>query len=153
LFYAQKEVGDWFNRTVSEGWGEDFNAGVQVILNACQAPLRTIVANTGKSPDVVMDKLAQKAHLLATKKEIADSCKVSGLEENWIKTTIQPESTTRFGYDAAKGQYGDLIDRGIIDPVKVTRFALEHANSVVGLILTCNSVVLNEMSSDDEQTG
>jgi chaperonin GroEL (HSP60 family) len=38
-------------------------------------------------------------------------------------------------------------------PCKVTRFALEHANSVVGLILTCNSVVLNEMSSDDEQTG
>lgn len=144
LFYAQKEVGDWFNRTISEGWSEDFRAGVQVVLNACQAPLRTIVANTGKSPDVVMDKLAQKAHLLATKKEVADSCNKAGLENDWIKTTIQPESVTRFGYDAAKGQYGDLIDKGIIDPVKVTRYALEHASSVVGLMLTCNSVVLND---------
>jgi chaperonin GroEL (HSP60 family) len=59
-------------------------------------------------------------------------------------TNNNPEPDRRFGYDAAKSQYGDLIDRGIIDPVKVTRYALEHANSVVGLILTCNSVVLNE---------
>jgi chaperonin GroEL len=130
LFYAQKEVGDWFNRTVSEGWSEDFRAGVQVILNACQAPLRTIVANTGKSPDVVMDKLAQ--HRLTSWKT----------ENN---TKVITESTDlRYGYDAAKGQYGDLIDKGIIDPVKVTRYALEHASSVVGLMLTCNSVVLNE---------
>lgn len=124
LFYAQKEVGDYFGRTVSEEWGEDFRAGVQVILNACQAPLKTIVANTGKSPDVVMDKLTR-------------SIGVGTTNDN-------PEPDRRFGYDAAKSQYGDLIDRGIIDPVKVTRYALEHANSVVGLILTCNSVVLNE---------
>jgi len=136
LFYAQKEVGDYFSRTVSEGWGEDFRAGVQVILNACQAPLRTIVANTGKSPDVVMDKLAQ--HRLTSWKT-----------ENDVK--VMTESTDlRYGYDAAKAQYGDLIDRGIIDPVKVTRYALEHASSVVGLMLTCNSVVLNETADNQE---
>lgn len=135
LFYAQKEVGDWFNKTVSAGWGEDFCAGVQVILNACQAPLRTIVANTGKSPDVVIDKLSEHTGL-----------KLYDTEEARNKAKI------KFGYDAAKGQYGDLIDRGIIDPVKVTRYALEHASSVVGLMLTCNSVVLNEQpgESSDE---
>jgi chaperonin GroEL len=130
LFYAQKEVGDYFSRTVSEGWGEDFRAGVQVILNACQAPLRTIVANTGKSPDVVMDKLS-----------VYDP-------SDYAKDNLGYTEKTRFGYDAAKAQYGDLIDRGIIDPVKVTRYALEHANSVVGLILTCNSVVLNEQPGE-----
>jgi chaperonin GroEL len=130
LFYAQKEVGDYFSRTVSEGWGEDFRAGVQVILNACQAPLRTIVTNTGKSPDVVMDKLS-----------VYDP-------SDYAKDNLGYTEKTRFGYDAAKAQYGDLIDRGIIDPVKVTRYALEHANSVVGLILTCNSVVLNEQPGE-----
>jgi chaperonin GroEL len=132
LFYAQKEVGDWFNRTVSEGWSEDFCAGVQVILNACQAPLRTIVANTGKSPDVVIDKLSEHTGL-----------KLYDTEEARNKAKI------RFGYDAAKGQYGDLIDKGIIDPVKVSRFALEHASSVVGLMLTCNAVVLNEKTEQE----
>lgn len=126
LFYAQKEVGYWFNNIVSEKWNDDFRAGVQVILNACQAPLRTIVTNTGRSPDVVMDKLGSQL----------------------LQFFNNPELHLRFGYDAAKGVYGDLVEKGIIDPLKVERLALEHANSVVGLILTCNSVVLNE--NDDE---
>jgi chaperonin GroEL len=50
----------------------------------------------------------------------------------------------RYGYNAAKGTYGDLVTEGIIDPVKVTRYALEHACSVVGLMLTCNAVIVNE---------
>jgi chaperonin GroEL len=40
--------------------------------------------------------------------------------------------------------HGDLIEKGIIDPVKVARYALEHASSVIGLLLTCNAVVINE---------
>ena len=50
----------------------------------------------------------------------------------------------RYGYNAAKGTYGDLVSEGIIDPVKVTRFALQHAVSVIGLTLSCNSVIVNE---------
>lgn len=130
LFYAQEEVQRYFNSTVSGELGEDFRAGVQVVLNACQAPLRTIVSNTGKSPDVVMDKLVRSIGVGTT------------------RDNHTPDR--RFGYDAAKGEYGDLIDRGIIDPVKVTRYALEHAASVVGLMLTCNSVVLNETDGFDE---
>jgi chaperonin GroEL (HSP60 family) len=37
-----------------------------------------------------------------------------------------------------------LVSEGIIDPVKVTRFALQHAVSVIGLTLSCNSVIVNE---------
>ncbi len=45
------------------------------------------------------------------------------------------------GYDAAKGEYGDLFAAGIIDPAKVTRSALENAASVSGLMLTTQTVV------------
>jgi chaperonin GroEL len=96
-------------------------------------PLYTIVANTGKSPEVVMDKLSNHRETAVYHTDKAKN------QEN-----------KRYGYDAANGEYGDLIDKGIIDPVKVTRYALEHANSVVGLILTCNSVVLNENSKQSE---
>src|SRR5574338_29472 len=44
------------------------------------------------------------------------------------------------GYDAAKGEYGDLFAAGIIDPAKVTRSALENAASVAGLMLTTETV-------------
>jgi chaperonin GroEL len=46
-----------------------------------------------------------------------------------------------FGYNAALGQYGDLLEMGVIDPTKVTRNALQNAASVAGLILTTDCMV------------
>lgn len=54
----------------------------------------------------------------------------------------------KVGYNAATDTYGDLLKEGIIDPVKVTRYAIEHASSVVGLILTCNAIVVNETEEE-----
>ena len=45
------------------------------------------------------------------------------------------------GYDALKGEYVDMVDRGIIDPTKVTRSALQNAASVAAMILTTESLV------------
>jgi len=45
------------------------------------------------------------------------------------------------GYDAAKDEYGSMVDRGIIDPLKVTRAGLENAVSVAGMILTTESLI------------
>jgi chaperonin GroEL len=129
LYYASKAVESALKNQKNE-WSEDFNAGIQVILNACLSPLKTIVSNTGKSPEVVMNKLY----------ELVGKNILNSNEPNRL----------RFGYDAAQCQYGDLIDKGIIDPVKVTRYALEHASSVVGLMLTCNSVVLNEVTQESD---
>ncbi len=46
-----------------------------------------------------------------------------------------------FGYNAATGEYGDLVQTGVIDPAKVTRAALQNAASVAGLILTTDATV------------
>ena len=46
-----------------------------------------------------------------------------------------------FGYNAANGEYGDLVAIGVIDPTKVTRSALQNAASVAGLILTTDATV------------
>ena len=45
------------------------------------------------------------------------------------------------GYDALKGEYGDMLKKGIIDPAKVTRSALENATSIAGMVLTTNCLV------------
>jgi len=45
------------------------------------------------------------------------------------------------GYDAARDEFGDMISRGIIDPLKVTRSALENAVSIAGMVLTTNCLV------------
>jgi chaperonin GroEL len=46
-----------------------------------------------------------------------------------------------YGYNAATGEYGDMIEMGILDPTKVTRLALQNAASVAGLMLTTEALV------------
>ena len=53
-----------------------------------------------------------------------------------------------FGYNAATGEYGDMIEAGILDPTKVTRHALQNAASVAGLLLTTEAMVA-ELPKDE----
>jgi len=51
------------------------------------------------------------------------------------------EGKGSYGYNAATGEYGDMIEEGILDPTKVTRHALQNATSVSGLLLTTEAMV------------
>jgi chaperonin GroEL len=54
-----------------------------------------------------------------------------------------------YGYNAASGEYGDMLEEGILDPTKVTRLALQNAASVAGLLLT-TEVMIAEAPKDEE---
>ncbi|TVQ87857.1 MAG: chaperonin GroEL [Chromatiaceae bacterium] len=58
------------------------------------------------------------------------------------------EGEGSFGYDAATGEYGDMIELGILDPTKVTRTALQNAASVAGLMITTEAMVA-ELPKDE----
>ena len=58
-----------------------------------------------------------------------------------------------FGYNAATGEYGDMIEMGILDPTKVTRFALQNAASIAGLLLTTEAMVAEAPKDDDAGPG
>jgi chaperonin GroEL len=100
-----------------KGENEDQNHGIDIIKKAIQAPLRSIVENTGAEPSVVVQKVK--------------------------------EGTGDFGYNARTDVYENLIATGVIDPVKVTRLALENAASISSLLLTTECVVAEEPSKDD----
>jgi chaperonin GroEL len=53
-----------------------------------------------------------------------------------------------YGYNAATGEYGDMIEAGILDPTKVTRYALQNAASVSGLLLTTEAMVADAPKDD-----
>ena len=61
--------------------------------------------------------------------------------EGSIAVNKVKESTGNFGYNAANDTYGDLIEQGVIDPVKVVRIALQNAASVAGLMLTTEALI------------
>jgi len=64
----------------------------------------------------------------------------AGEESSVVVHKVQ-EGSGNFGYNAATGEYGDMIEMGILDPTKVTRSALQNAASVAGLMLTTEAMV------------
>jgi chaperonin GroEL len=58
-----------------------------------------------------------------------------------------------YGYNAATGEYGDMIEMGILDPAKVTRFALQNAASVAGLIITTEAMVAEKPKEEHSHAG
>jgi chaperonin GroEL len=54
------------------------------------------------------------------------------------------------GFNAATGEYGDLIAQGVIDPVKVTRSAVQNAASIAGMLLTTEALVVDKPEEEDE---
>jgi chaperonin GroEL len=70
-------------------------------------------------------------------------------EEPSVVVQRVKEGTGNFGYNAATGEYGDMVEMGILDPTKVTRSALQHAASVAGLAITTEAIVAEVPKKDD----
>jgi chaperonin GroEL len=68
----------------------------------------------------------------------------AGLEGSVIVEKVKNSKDTNYGFDAAREEYGDLMKAGIIDPTKVTRYALQNSASVAALMLT-TSVMITEL--------
>lgn len=62
------------------------------------------------------------------------------------------EGKGSFGFNAATGEYGDMLDMGILDPTKVTRTALQHAASVSGMMITTECMV-TELPKEEGEAG
>ena len=90
----------------------DEKTGAVIVMRALEEPMRQIAANAGIDGGVVINNI------------INHSGKDIG-----------------YGYDALKNEYCDVASRGIIDPTKVTRSALQNAASVAAILLTTESVV------------
>ncbi len=65
----------------------------------------------------------------------------SGYEGAVILAKVSENTDKNFGFDAHKGEYGDMVKMGIVDPAKVTRAAVENAVSVAGMILTTEALI------------
>ena len=79
--------------------------------------------------------------LRALEEPIRQIAKNAGIDGSVIVENIKRENKPGFGYDALKDEYVDMIERGIIDPTKVTRSALQNAASVAAMVLTTESLV------------
>ncbi|MEU1627542.1 chaperonin GroEL [Streptomyces sp. NPDC020096] len=73
--------------------------------------------------------------------------------EGYVITSKVAELDKGHGFNAATGEYGDLVKAGVIDPVKVTRSALENAASIASLLLTTETLVVEKKEEESAEAG
>jgi len=99
----------------------DEKVGFDIVIKALESPTRQIGDNSGEAGDVIVAQLLERLNK----------------EKN-------------VGYNAATGEFVDMVKAGIVDPAKVARTALEMAASVAGLMLTTN-VLVTDLKDDDKE--
>lgn len=107
----------------------DEKIGVRIVKRALEEPLRQIAENTGWEGSVVVEKVRQFER------------KVVNGDVHFI------------GFDALKEEFVDMVERGIVDPVKVVRSALENAASIAAMLLTTEAVVAEKPEEEKAKTG
>jgi chaperonin GroEL len=90
---------------------DDEKIGVNIVKRSLEEPARRIVENAGLEGSIIVEKIKKN------------------------KTDVY------YGYDAAKDRDGNMLEFGIIDPMKVTRTALQNASSIAALMLTTEALV------------
>ena len=93
---------------------EDERAGLRALRKALESPLRYIAENAGHDGSVVVEEVRRRHN---------------GADTQYI------------GFDVLAEDYGDMVEKGIIDPLKVTRSALENAASIASMILTTEALI------------
>lgn len=93
---------------------EDEKYGIQILRRALEEPMRQLARNAGEDGAVIID--AVRRHHRET-------------------------GVTSYGYNVLSGEFVDLVEQGVIDPVKVTRSAVQNAISIAGLLLTTEALI------------
>ena len=99
------------------------------------------------------EEVARSILLEALQEPIKIIARNSGAEPAVVVNDVRRNTERNFGFDAARGDYGDMVERGIIDPTKVSRSALENASSVAGMILTTYSLITQEEEEEHDHHG
>ena len=123
LVAASKELENLLNSEEAWNSSKDHEEmdGVSIVLNALHEPLKQIAINSGL-----------EAH--------------AGV----IINEVMVSEDVNFGYDFVANEYGNMLEFGIVDPVKVTRSAIENSASVASMILTTESLV-SDIPQENQQ--
>jgi chaperonin GroEL len=102
---------------------------------------------TGAALDKLEKKLDgdERTGLISLRKALEEPLRLiaenSGEEGSVVVDAVLRSKDPNYGFDAADNEYGDLLKKGIIDPAKVVRTALENASSIAAMVLTTESMV------------
>ncbi len=91
--------------------------------------------------------------LRAAEKPLRTIAENAGKAGNEVLEKVKAEQKDGYGYNAATGEYGDLMEQGVVDPLKVVRTALQNAASITSLILTTEAAIADAPKKDEKSAG
>jgi len=100
---------------------EEIRVGINIVKKALEAPIRKLAANAGQDGSVIIDT---------------------------VRRTAAEKKNKNIGFNVLTGKYVDMIQAGVIDPVKVVRGALENASSIAAMILTTDVLITDIPEKD-----
>jgi chaperonin GroEL len=104
----------------------DVKTGVNILRRALEEPMRQIAINAGQDGPVTVEM---------------------------VRRAQREQGNDKLGYDVMSGQIADMVASGIIDPVKVTRSAVENAASIAGMILTTEALITEKPEENKAPAG
>ena len=117
---------------VEEGIVPGGGIALMNIIPAVKAELQNFAGDAKTGVQIILRALEEPLRQIS---------KNAGIDGSVIVENVKTTNKNGYGYDALKGEYVDMIERGIIDPTKVTRSALQNAASVAAMVLTTESLV------------
>ncbi len=93
---------------------DDERFGVQILKRALEEPMRILARNAGEDGAVIIDS---------------------------VRRNQQSSGDSTYGYNVLSGEFGSMLAQGVVDPVKVTRSAVQNAVSIAGLLLTTEALI------------
>jgi len=124
--------------------------GVVAGGGVCLAKAAQAITVKGDNEDQDAGIQIVKRALQAPIRQIAEN---AGVEGSIVAGKVLEAKGATFGYDAQSGEYGDMIEKGIIDPAKVVRTALQDAASIAGLMITTEAGVAEAPKKKDAHAG
>ncbi len=104
----------------------DMTTGVQIVRRSLEEPIRQLALNAGEDGSVIVQN---------------------------VRRIQQEKNDNKMGYDVMSGEYVDLFEKGIMDPAKVTRSALENAASIASMILTTEALITDIPEKESAMPG
>lgn len=126
---------------------EGIVAGGGVALLQCRSVLHELETSTLEQEAGV--SIVERA-LQEPLRRIAENAAADGAA---VASQVEHARSHAYGYNASTRSFGNLLDMGVIDPVKVTRLALQNAGSVAGLVLATDCVVARTTAAADGAIG
>ncbi len=117
-------AGSKLDKLAKENGDDDseIRVGINIVKKALEAPIRKLASNAGQDGSVIIDT---------------------------VRRTASEKKNKNIGYNVLTNKYVDMIEAGVIDPVKVVRGALENAASIASMILTTD-VLITDMPEKDK---